>query len=142
MTEDLTAETFVKALINFYRFDDKKASLQTWLLALGKNVFIDNYRKYKNQVFVSEEALIEIPDTTDPEEAVLTSDTYNVLYKALGELNDKNRNLIALKYSSNLTNKEIASLINKSEQHTAVLLGRTLTKLKKILIKMGVDSYE
>ena len=142
MTEDLAAETFVKVFINFDRFDDRKAALQTWLLVLGKNVYIDNCRKCKNKVFVSEEALIEIPDTTNPEEAVLTSDTYKVLYKALGELSDKDRNLIALKYSSNLTNKEIASLINKSEKHTAVLLGRTLTKLKKILIKMGVDSYE
>jgi RNA polymerase sigma-70 factor (ECF subfamily) len=142
LTEDLTAETFVKALINFDRFDDKKAALQTWLLALGKNIFIDNYRKCKNKVYVSDEALFEIPDITDLEKTVFTFDTYKILYKALGELSDKDRNLIALKYSSNLKNKEIASLINKSEQHTAVILSRTLTKLRKILVKMGVDSYE
>ena len=142
LTEDLTAETFVKVYINLTHFDDKKAEAQTWIMKIAKNVYIDNYRKYKNQLFISDEILIEVTDMADFERAVFTADTYKILYKAIGELSDKDRNLIALKYSSELKNKEIALLIGKSERHTAVMLGRAVTKLKKILIKMGVDSYE
>jgi len=142
VTEDLTSETFLKAYINFAHFDDKKASIQTWLMTLAKNIYIDNYRKYKNQLYVSDESLIEMPDMTDFEESLFKTDTYKILYKAMSGLNDKERNLIALKYSSELKNKEIALIIGKSERHTAVMLGRAITKLKKILIKMGVDSYE
>jgi len=141
-TEDLTAETFLKAYINFEKFDDKKAAIQTWLMTLAKNIYTDNYRKYKNQIYSPEELLAETPDTTDLEQEFLKADTYKILYKAIGELNEQEKNLIALKYSAELKNKEIALIIGKSERHTAVMLGRTITKLKNILIKMGVDSYD
>jgi len=142
MSEDLTAEVFVKAYTNLMRFDERKANIKTWLMMLAKNIYIDNYRKYKNYIYVSTENIIEMSDITDFENAVITDDTYNILYKAIAELNEKERNLIALKYSSEFKNKDIAVLLGKSERHTAVLLGRIITKLKKILIKMGVDNYE
>jgi len=141
-TEDLTAETFLKAYINFEKFDDKKAAVQTWLMTLAKNIYTDNYRKYKNQIYSPEELLTETPDTTDLEQEFLKADTYKILYKAIGELNEQEKNLIALKYSAEFKNKEIALIIGKSERHTAVMLGRAITKLKNILIKMGVDSYD
>lgn len=142
VSEDLTAETFVKAYTNLTHFDEKKATVQTWLMTISKSIYIDNYRKHKNQIYISDESLIEMPNMTEIEQTIFTNDTYKILYKAVGELNEKERNLIALKYSSELKNKDIALLIGKSERHTAVLLGRTLAKLKKILMKMGVDNYE
>ena len=142
LSEDLTAETFLKAYTNFSHFDDKKASVQTWLMTLAKNIYIDNFRKHKNQIYVSDELLTETPDTTDFEKEILSADTYKILYKAMSYLGDNEKNLIALKYSAELKNKEIAVIIGKSERHTAVMLGRIITKLKKTLIKMGVDSYE
>lgn len=138
----MTADTFVKAYKNLIRFDDKKAEIQTWLMTIAKNIYIDNYRKNKNKVYVSDDILNETPDMINLENMIIDNDTYKILYKAIGELNDKERNLIALKYSSELKNKEIALLIGKSERHTAVMIGRVITKLKKILIKMGVDGYE
>ena len=139
LTEDLTSETFLKAYTNFTRFDEKKAAVQTWLMTLAKNTFIDNYRKCKNQLY---ELSDEMQDITNFEDEVLSADTYTILYKAMGDLGENDRNLIALKYSSELKNKEIAVMLGKSENQTAVMIGRAMEKLKKILIKMGVDSYE
>ena len=53
-------------------------------------------------------------------------------------LSARERHLIALKYAAGLRNREIAGLFGKSERHTAVLLCRTLKKLRKILEKEGV----
>ena len=142
VSEDLTAETFLKAYTNLMRFDQQKAAVQTWLMKIAQNIYIDNYRKYKNQIYVSDEFLTEMPDIISVEKTVFTADTYEILYKAISGLNEKEKNLIALKYSSEFKNKDIALLIGKSERHTAVLLGRALKKLKQILIKMGVDDYE
>jgi RNA polymerase sigma factor, sigma-70 family len=143
LSEDLTAETFIKAYTNLMRFDQQKATIQTWLMTIAGHIYIDNYRKYKNQIYASYELLAELPNTNSVvEKTIFTADTYEILYKAISGLNEKERNLIALKYSSEFKNKDIALLIGKSERHTAVLLGRALKKLKQILIKMGVDDYE
>ena len=143
VSEDLTAETFIKAYTSLTRFDAKKAAIQTWLMTIARSIYIDNYRRYKNQIYISCISDVSAEVLLDNlEKTVLTDDTYKTLYRAIGELTEKERNLIALKYSSELKNKDIALLIGKSERHTAVLFGRALKKLKKILIKMGVDSYE
>ena len=142
LSEDLTAETFAKAYVSIERFDEKKASMLTWLLTIGRNVFVDNYRKYKHQIYVSYDELGEMSNTYAPESEVIGSEINGMLYKAIAQLNDKQRNLVALKYSCELKNKEIAGIIGKTERHTAVMLGRTLDKLRQILQEMGVESYE
>jgi RNA polymerase sigma factor (sigma-70 family) len=43
--EDLTAETFEKALRSWRRFDPRRGSERTWLCGIGRNVAIDHFRR-------------------------------------------------------------------------------------------------
>src|SRR6476659_1873241 len=43
--EDLTQQTFERALRAWGRYDEQKASVATWLLAIARNVLIDHQRK-------------------------------------------------------------------------------------------------
>lgn len=141
-SEDLTADTVLKAYRSLSAYDEKKAGSGTWLMVIAKNTYTDHMRRNKIQVYAGDDALSEIPERGDPFAPVFSDERDKALYAAIGKLNESERSLIAMKYSAELKNREIAKIIGKSERHTAVMLCRTLAKLKKILNEMGVYDYE
>ena len=141
-SEDLTAECFLKAYQALPAYDDKKSAVLTWLMVIAKNTYIDFARREKFKAYCGDENFEEIPDDSDPFSSIYADEIKKVLYSAMSELSEKERGLIAMKYSAELKNKEIAGIIGISERYTAVMLGRTLNKLKKILKRKGVNYYE
>ena len=48
--EDLTQATFERALRAWSRFDPRRASESTWLLAIARNLLIDHYRRDRSSL--------------------------------------------------------------------------------------------
>src|SRR6185312_1947643 len=48
--EDLTQATFERALRAWARFDPRRASESTWLLAIARNLLIDHYRRDRSNL--------------------------------------------------------------------------------------------
>src|SRR6201995_399137 len=48
--EDLTQATFERALRAWARFDPRRASEATWLLAIARNLLIDHYRRDRSNL--------------------------------------------------------------------------------------------
>lgn len=138
LSEDLCQETFVRAYRAFSRFDPARATAATWLLTIARRLYIDQWRRTKNRVYADMEVPESVIGEDSPETNLCRHETHAALYRAMCALSDRERNLIALKYASGMRNREIAVILGKSERHTAVLLCRTLEKLKKNLQKMGV----
>lgn len=138
MSEDLTQETFVRAYRAFDRFDPSRASAATWLFTIGRSVYVDEWRRTGRHVYAEEEVPESVIGAESPESDLCRRETNAALYRAMAMLSARERHLIALKYAAGLRNREIAGLFGKSERHTAVLLCRTLKKLRKILEKEGV----
>ena len=44
LAEDLTAETFEKALRSWRRYDPRRSSERTWLCRIGRNLALDHFR--------------------------------------------------------------------------------------------------
>jgi RNA polymerase sigma factor (sigma-70 family) len=44
VAEDLTAETFAKALERWHRFDPRRGALSTWLCQLARSTALDHFR--------------------------------------------------------------------------------------------------
>ncbi|MFC1956876.1 sigma-70 family RNA polymerase sigma factor, partial [Chloroflexota bacterium] len=44
IAEDLTSTTFEKALMNFDKYSEDKASFSTWVFSIARNTVIDFYR--------------------------------------------------------------------------------------------------
>jgi RNA polymerase sigma factor (sigma-70 family) len=72
-----------------------------------------------------------------PEEMMIRDDDNQALFAALAKLNDKERNIVAMKYAANLTNTVIADLLGISGSHVGVVLYRSLKKLHKELERGG-----
>ena len=138
MSEDHTQETFVRAYRAFARFDPSRASSATWLLTIARRLFVDEWRRTSQHVYAETEVPESVAGEESPEAELCRRETNAALYRAMAMLSERERHLIALKYAAGLRNREIARILGKSERHTAVLLCRTLAKLRKILEKEGV----
>ena len=138
MSDDLTQETFVRAYRAFARFDPSRASSATWLLTIARRLFVDEWRRTSQHVYAETEVPESVAGEESPEAELCRRETNAALYRAMAMLSERERHLIALKYAAGLRNREIARILGKSERHTAVLLCRTLAKLRKILEKEGV----
>ena len=139
--EDLTQLTFERALKAWNRYDERKASIKTWLLAIAQNALIDHERRQssRRQTSLSSDELSEatLPHEAGPEEDHGLSPE---LAAALGRLNDRERAVVALRFGGDLPTAEIAAMLDLSVANVQQILSRTLRKLRSDLEERQVES--
>lgn len=136
--EDLTQQTFERALRAWDRFDPNRATLGTWLIAIARNLVIDFYRRDRSG---SQEPLMpdegppgRLPSSPGPEESLGIDPA---LASALASLPERDRELIALRFGGDLTGPEIAELTGLSLANVQQILSRSLRKLRAMLEAEG-----
>lgn len=143
MTEDITSQIFERILVKFNTFDKNKSNLDVWIFTIARNIINDHFRKQKFRLALPLDELLEISsDRSLPDLTFLSNETNIMLFKALQKLSDKERQIIAMKYGSELKNVEIAKAMNLKESNVGVILHRAYKKLKKELEKGGYFFYE
>jgi RNA polymerase sigma factor (sigma-70 family) len=129
--EDLTQVTFERALRAWDRFDASRASARTWLLAIARNLLVDHYRhaaSVRDEPIPDGEAGDALLGQTDPAEPGLGPGPD--LEAALGILDERERELLALRFGGDLSGAEIADLTELSVANVQQILSRTLRKLR------------
>ena len=130
-TEDLVSQVFLKVVEKFDRFDPKRAALSTWIISITRNTVADYYRAGKKISSVEIDSLGDTLSSSDePGSIIVRNEQNRVLIKALNKLTDRERNLIALKYGAELGNKEIAQIMELTESNVAIIIFRSLQKLR------------
>ena len=127
MAEDLTSATFEKAWRARDRFRPERAAVSTWLLAIARNVAIDHFRRSRPEVPLVEDAA---RDEETPETAALRAGQSRRLAELLFALPERERELLALKYGADATNRAIATLTGLSESNVGTILHRTVVSLR------------
>jgi RNA polymerase sigma-70 factor (ECF subfamily) len=129
VAEDLTQATFERALRAWSRFDPRRASERTWLLAIARNLLIDHHRRDRSS---RTEPLHErhAPSVAGPEERVTGSPD---LSAALSKLGERDREVIALRFGADLSGPEIAHLLGLSLASVQQTASRALRKLRGLL---------
>ena len=129
--EDLTQQTFEKALKAWWRYDDSRGGASSWLLAIARNVFVDHLRATNTPASVPiEEANLETMITTEDRPAVGPDPE---LERALGELSQRERELIALRFGGDLSGIEIARLTGLSAANAQQIIARALRRTRERL---------
>lgn len=125
--EDLTSETFERALKRWTRFDPRRGSAQTWLCQLARSAALDHFRaeerRRRREEKVAEPdrgAEIELPDEFGP-----------VLRQALRTLSGAEREVIALRVVLELDTRTAARVLSISASACTTRLNRALEKLEK-----------
>lgn len=130
---DLASSTFERALKALGRYDERKSQIQTWLFAIARNIATNHWKSEAIRFSVPLDD--ELPDFDEPpleDGLILTEDKEQIL-RALQSLDARAREIIALKFGGPLANYQIADLLDISEQNVAVILYRSLLKLRKLM---------
>jgi RNA polymerase sigma factor (sigma-70 family) len=129
--EDLTQLTFERALRAWRSYDEQRAGVGTWLMAIARNLLIDHMRARASgaQGVVGEQDLETLPAASDTHSIGLDPD----LESALAELNSRERELIALRFGGDLTGPEIADLTGLTLANVQQILSRALRRMRSVL---------
>lgn len=127
--EDLTQATFERALRAWSRFDPRRGSQRTWLLAIAHNVLVDHHRRKRPGVLgpIDENMLPSVPG---PEQRMSGAPE---LLEALAALSERDREVLALRFGGDLTGPEIAQLLGLSLANVHQIISRSLRTLRERL---------
>jgi RNA polymerase sigma-70 factor (ECF subfamily) len=127
--EDLTARTFEKAWRARHRYRRDLAGFSTWLLTIARNVAIDYLRARQRHEPLDAAAAVPSPDHTPEQQAVQLSDAQR-LAALLATLEPRPRELVAMKYGAEMTNRAIADATGLSESNVGTILHRAVETLR------------
>jgi len=129
-TEDLTSTTFFKAINGLDGFDERKGNFSAWLYRIARNSLYDHFRT--NKITSSIDEMEEVPDGSDVEAATIDREFSDNVKKLLETLNPDQREVVTMRIWDDLSYKEIAEAMGKSEASCKVAFHRAMAKLKKI----------
>lgn len=130
LAEDLTSATFEKAWRARDKYRRDLAGFATWLLTIARNLATDYFRTRARNT-LSYDALESTPAPDSPHDTYARQAELEHLGALLSELNDHERELVALKYGAELNNREIAGQLGMSESNVGTTMHRTVNKLKE-----------
>ena len=127
--EDLTATTFERAWKGRHRYRRDSAAFSAWLFGIARNVAREHFRQPRPEIELDESR----PSSRDqqPEERLLTQQNFEALAQLLAKLPQRERELVALKYGAEMTNRAIAKASGLSESNVGTILHRTVASLRQ-----------
>jgi len=118
--EDATSDTFERALRYRPSFDSRRGTPSAWLVGIARRAVDDLLSRRLTTVE-------EVPEQHAPEhDPTLHLD----LARALAVLDERDRELVALRYGADLTARQIAELLELRTNTVEVALHRALSRLR------------
>ncbi len=130
--EDLTHQVFLSAFEKISGFKIKTtASFSGWVYSIARNKVIDYYRLKKNTVDIETVQISELKDSReDIMDAVMETEKAR---RAIGKLSPIEQDVIIMRFIEELSPKETAGVLNKSEISVRVIQHRAIKNLRTIL---------
>ena len=115
MARDATQDIFIKILLNLAKFNEQ-SSFSTWVYSITYNYCIDLIRKRKKDALLFTEDMNRMGglDVETPDSVLLEMKTEH-LQQVLDELPVGDRAILLMKYQDDLSIRDIAGALNKTE---------------------------
>jgi RNA polymerase sigma factor (sigma-70 family) len=132
LAEDLTANVFEKALVNFAKYSSDKASFSTWVFAIARNTIADHYRAQPKVNVTSIDEAVDMPSREPgPEDVTEDDEEKQVLRVCITRLLQDEQEIVRLKFAMEMTNRDIARATGLTESNVGVKLYRIVRKLRE-----------
>ena len=133
--EDIAQTVFLRAYQSLPRFEDKGVSPLAYFYSIARNAVIDHWRKKGEMLFGDMgDGVFDIPDSSGSdgsEQRVLEKMWADeIVCEGMGVLTSLEAEALTLKFMHDLPNKEIASLLEKSEEAIRQLQSRGIRKMR------------
>ena len=133
-TEDLVQDTFVKAYENIHRYKDTW-KFSTWLFTIASRLVSSHFRKSRPCQVLDE---IE-SDDLQPGQKLIAQEMHQSLWEMAAGLSHNQYQALWLKYAQDMSVKEIARVLRKSQVNVKVILYRARINLAKRLQQVTVE---
>lgn len=131
--EDLTHQVFVSAWTNVGRYRDRGFPFSSWLYRIARNEVIDYYRTRKPDIILTEEEEGALPDGKDQDLALEGQFAIEQVTAAIRMLKQEYQDVILMRFVDELTIREVAKVVQKSEGAVKLMQHRAVKALKKQL---------
>jgi RNA polymerase sigma-70 factor, ECF subfamily len=134
LAEDLTSETFLRALRNMSGFRWQGKDFGAWLMTIARNLCTDHFKAGRTRLELTTEDMGAHDDATEgPENAVLAGLANEVLLDGLRQLSDEQRDCLIMRFLQGLSIAETAEVLGRSEGAIKQLQLRGVRNLAKLM---------
>lgn len=125
IAEEITQETFFKALKSFHQFDGKK-DIRAWLFTIAKNTYFTQYKKQQREINTEEHSAqndVQLVDYLIDEERAL------MIHRFLHAMEEPYKEVFSLRTFGELSFEAIGHLFGKSDGWARVTYYRAKKKI-------------
>ena len=131
LAEDATQEIFMKILLNISKFKGS-SKFSTWLYSITYNFCIDYIRKQKKRRVVADETGLEDEMVEEVSDKELLEIKIERLEVVMEKADGKDKAILMMKYMDNMSIRDMAGVMNRSESAIKMSILRAKHRLKKI----------
>jgi RNA polymerase sigma-70 factor, ECF subfamily len=137
VAEDLTSETFLRALRRIGTFTWQGRDVGAWFTTIARNLVADHYKSGRYRLELTTDDIGEsggVPQLVEgPEGVVLEAMTNKVLLEVIKQLNPEQQECIALRFLQGMSVSETAQVMGKNEGAIKALQYRAIRTLGRLL---------
>lgn len=137
LAEDLTSETFLRALRRISSFSWQGRDVGAWFVTIARNLVADHYKSSRFRLEVSTADMLatagDPAGTETPETEVITSLTNTSLLQAVKQLNPEQQECVVLRFLQGLSVSETALAMGKNDGAIKALQYRAVRALGRML---------
>ncbi|MEV7176443.1 ECF subfamily RNA polymerase sigma factor, BldN family [Kitasatospora sp. NPDC093679] len=132
--EDLTSETFLRALRRIGTFTWQGRDFGAWLVTIARNLVADHFKSSRFRLEVTTGEMLDSNECErSPEESVLESLANAALRDAVRRLNPQQQECVNLRFLQGLSVAETARIMGKNEGAIKTLQYRAVRTLARLL---------
>ena len=139
--EDATERTFLAALANLGRFEERAravdgegaSTFRVWLFQIARNAVAERRRTLRRHPVAPLEAAANVADPLDVAAVAIRHDEAAAAMRALDRLPTDRRRALVLRFVDEMTTQEIAGILGRSEGAVRVLIHRALRTMAREL---------
>jgi len=138
LAEDLTSETFVRALRRISSVSYQGRDVGAWFITIARNLVLDHVKsgRYRHEVTTADVADVSgrtAGVTSGPENEVIAAATNAELMRCVAKLNPDQQECIVLRFLQGLSVAETADRMGRNEGAIKALQHRAVRRLAQLL---------
>lgn len=139
LTADLSSQVFLKAMQNLHKYSYKGVPFSAWLFRIASNEIAQHFRKTKKNrvVTIEDQNISDIED--EYEDKAELEVNIGILKEVIQHLKPEEVQILELRFFEKRAFKEIADILDITENNAKVKIYRLLQKMKKRFSKHKPD---
>jgi RNA polymerase sigma factor (sigma-70 family) len=135
--EDLTSDILERALTRLSTYDAQRGAFSTWLFSIAHNMWVNHLKKWKRRSAYQVEYDSAVENRADPrvspEQGIVRQEQTERMLSCLNTLPDSQQEILTLRFAGQLSNRDIAQVLDMNERTVSVYILRALRKLRQQL---------